>query len=285
VTSNEEDFSAWIGKTQSADDMVRGDAVEALNATLDRADPLPVEGDPLPAMWHWLLFSPKVRRSELGPDGHPARGGFLPPIALPRRMFAGARYRFHQPLRVGEKAHRETRIADITHKTGTSGELIFVRLEHAISGENGLAIEEEHDVVYRDTSAPAQPPGKQAPDGPAPEWRSSFTPDPVVLFRYSALTFNGHRIHYDRSYATGQEGYPGLVVHGPLIATLLIELLRENAGGRPIATFRFRARRALFDLHPFELTGGRQDGETGYWLKAIDHEGALAMEADGSFAE
>ncbi len=277
------DFSAWIGNTQTANDIVSANAVAGLSATLDRDDPAPRDGDPLPPMWHWVLFAPTVRRSELGPDGHPARGGFLPPITLPRRMFAGARYRFHQPLRVGEAARRETEITDIAHKDGTSGELIFVKLKHMIHGENGLAIEEEHDVVYRDVSAPSQSPAGQAAEPIEAEWRDSFIPDPVLLFRYSALTFNGHRIHYDRTYATQEEGYPGLVVHGPLIATALCEMVRRETSERPVSGFYFRAKRALFDLHPFETIGGMTDEGAGLWLKALDHEGAVAMEAGGTF--
>ena len=279
------DFSAWIGKTQEAEDIVAATAVAEMSATFDRDDPTPHEGDPLPPMWHWFLFAPKARMSELGPDGHPARGGFLPPITLPRRMFAGARYRFHQPLRVGETARRTSSIADVTRKSGKSGDLIFVKLHHAIHGAGGLAIEEEHDVVYRDTSAPVQSPAKEVAETVNCDWRRTFTPDPVVLFRYSALTFNGHRIHYDRTYATLEEGYPGLVVHGPLIATVLLHLAQENVPGRAITAFRFRAMRALFDLHPFEAVGGQMDGTSDFWLKALDHEGATAMDASGSFAD
>ncbi len=278
------DFADWIGNTLTAEDTVSAMRVAGLSATIDRDDAAPKAGDPLPPMWHWLLFAPIARHSELGADGHPARGGFLPPIALPRRMFAGARYRFHRPLRVGEAVRRKTEITDITQKQGVSGELIFIKLKHEISGASGLAIEEEHDVVYRDVSAPAQPPAPQEAATIDAQWRESFVPDPVLLFRYSALTFNGHRIHYDRTYATEEEGYPGLVVHGPLIALALSEMVGRRTAGRALATFRFRAKRALFDLHPFETVGGFEDGTTGFWLKALDHQGAVAMEAGGTFA-
>ena len=278
------DFADWIGNTETCEDVVSATAVAGMSALLDRDDPEPQNGDPLPPLWHWMLFAPKARQSELGPDGHPARGGFLPPIALPRRMFAGARYRFHRPLRVGERVRRETRIDDIIRKTGSSGELVFIKLTHSIAGEDGPAIEEQQDIVYRGVSAPAQPAARNDEPPPMPDWQAQVTPDPVLLFRYSALTFNGHRIHYDRTYATQEEGYPGLVVHGPLIATYLTELARTQAADRSISSFRFRAKRALFDTAPFHILGGLKAGGDGFWLQARDHDGHSAMDAEGTFA-
>lgn len=285
MDEDSQDFSAWIGNTETATDLVTASAVCGMSATLDRDDPVPRDGDPLPPLWHFMLFASKVRQSELGPDGHPARGGFMPPIALPRRMFAGARYRFHQPLHVGEHVRRDAEILDITHKAGKTGALVFVKIDYRISGEHGLAIEEQHDVVYRGATAPAQPSTDRPPVAVETDWRATFTPDPVCLFRYSALTFNSHRIHYDRTYTTEQEGYPGLVVHGPLIAMLLMELARCENPGRMLEHFSFRAKRALFDLHPFETVGGVKTDDTNFWVKAVDHLGHVAMDAEGGFTE
>jgi 3-methylfumaryl-CoA hydratase len=198
-------------------------------------------------------------------------------------MFAGAQYRIHAPVRVGDKITRQAKIENVTEKLGRSGMLVFVKLTHQIHTQAGLAFGEDHDIVFRGesgngTSTPVAT--KQSIDAP---WRRTITPDPVLLFRYSAVTFNGHRIHYDRTYATQTEHYPGLVVHGPLIATLLLELARAHAGDKPLASFNFRAKRPLFDTAPFELIGGPADAG-GFWLKALDPDGRTAMEADGIYA-
>jgi 3-methylfumaryl-CoA hydratase len=168
-----------------------------------------------------------ARHSEIGPDGHPKRGGFLPPVPLPRRMWAGSRLTFVQPVRVGDALTRESRILDVSGKEGRTGHLVFVTVRHDYSLASGLAITEEHDIVYRDNPQPGQPAPKPTPAPTDSQFSREIVPDPVLLFRYSALTFNGHRIHYDRSYVTEVEGYPGLIVHGPLIATLLLDLLRR----------------------------------------------------------
>ncbi|MFG5409779.1 MaoC family dehydratase N-terminal domain-containing protein [Piscinibacter sakaiensis] len=212
----------WIGRTET-----RGDEV----------------GAPL---WHWMFFNPAEPQHRLGPDGHPLRGGFLPPVPLPRRMWAGGRLSFHHPLRVGDELTRRSHIADVAVKHGRSGPLVFVTVRHEITNAQGLALTEEHDIV--------------------------------LLFRYSALTFNGHRIHYDRPYATGVEGYPGLVVHGPLIATLLLDLLRRERPDAVLRRFEFAARRPVFDQQPLELCG-RPDGAGAWRLWARDHDGWLAMQA------
>lgn len=255
--------------------------VAALAATLDRADPAPCEGDPLPPLWHWLYFLPIARQSELGEDGHPARGGFLPPVPLPRRMWAGGRLSFGPPLRIGQTIHRRSVVADVTEKAGRAGTLVFVLVRHEIGGPDGIAITEEHDIVYRDAPAPDEP---AAPPRPAPAdgvWRREIVPDSVLLFRYSALTFNGHRIHYDRSFVTTVEGYPGLIVHGPFIVTLLMDLLRRNTD-TPVANLRYRAVRPLFDTAPFTSHGRPKPGGAALW--AADPEGALAMQAEVGFA-
>jgi len=267
-------FEEWIGKTEARSDAVTAGPATALSATLDREDPEPQPGDPLPPLWHWLFFLDRHRASELGPDGHARRGGLLPPISLPRRMWAGSRFEFRRPLRIGDQMTRETRVIDIKEKTGRSGPLVFVVVRHEISNGEGVAIVEEHDIVYRDhgPAGPVQP----APSDTA--WERTIQPDDVLLFRYSALTFNAHRIHYDRRYATEVEGYPGLVVHGPLIATLLMDLLRRNQPSANVTRFAFRAVSPLFDTSPFVVCG-KPEGETiALWAK--DAAGNLAMSAE-----
>jgi 3-methylfumaryl-CoA hydratase len=280
---NLEHLREWRGRTESRSDEITAAPIAALSATLDRDDPFPQPGDPLPPLWHWLYFLPIARQSELGPDGHARRGGFLPPVPLPRRMFAGDRVQFHRPLRVGEKISRLSRIADVNLKQGRSGPLVFVVVRHEISNREGIAVVEEHDIVYRDKPSPADAaPTPQTPTTGA-VWIRQIQPDATLLFRYSALTFNGHRIHYDRRYTTEMEGYPGLVVHGPLIATLLLDLLRRNLADAGVASFSFRAIRPLFDTAPFSVCGKpAPDGKTAQlWAtdSAMNSKGWLAMEA------
>jgi 3-methylfumaryl-CoA hydratase len=276
-------LSDWIGRSESRTDLIAATPVAALSATLDRADPAPTTGIALPPLWHWLYFTPLTRHSELGEDGHAKRGGFLPPVPLPRRMWAGGRLEFLQPLRVDETVTRTSTIKDVTIKQGRSGSLVFVCVKHDFSTLQGLALREEHDIVYRDAPLPGAP----APDPtPAPrdeQFSREVVPDPVLLFRYSALTFNGHRIHYDRSYVTGVEGYPGLIVHGPLIATLLVDLLRRNLPNAQVKRFNFKAVRPTFDIHPFSVCGKVEPAQAGaprtVTLWGRDHEGWLTMQA------
>jgi 3-methylfumaryl-CoA hydratase len=272
---------SWIGKQETLHDQVTRFPIAALSATLDRDDPTPAAGDPLPPLWHWLYFLPTARQSILGPDGHPARGGFLPPVPLPRRMWAGGRFTFHQPLRVDEAITRVSTVQDVTIKQGRNGALCFVLVKHQVSGINGLALEEEHDIVYRDAPQPGEAPAAPRPVRTDGVWQRDIQPTDPLLFRYSALTFNSHRIHYDRRYVTETEGYPGLIVHGPLIATLLIDLLRRNTD-QPVATFRFRAVSPLFDIAPFSVHGA-PDGKGGATLWARNPTGHLAMEAEATF--
>lgn len=274
----------WIGRTETRADLLGVTPLQALAATLDRNGPPPRPGDPLPPCWHWLYFLPLYRQSEIGPDGHPRRGGFLPPVPLPRRMWAGGRLEFVRPLRVGAAVSRSSRIVDINGKEGRSGPLVFVRLRHEISDADGAALIEEQDIVYRDNPPPGDPaaPARAAPG--EQDWIRQIRPDDVLLFRYSALTFNAHRIHYDRRYATEVEGYPGLVVHGPLIATLLLDLLWRHRPEAQAARFAFRAVRPLVDSAPFFVCGRHgHDGRTiDLWAK--DADGALAMEATVALA-
>ncbi len=269
---------SWIGRQETLRDHVTRFPMAALSATLDRDDPAPEAGDPLPPLWHWLYFLPTARQSMLGADGHPARGGFLPPVPLPRRMWAGGRFTFHAPLRVDEAISRVSTIRDVTVKQGRNGALCFVLVRHDVSGPNGLALVEEHDIVYRDNPPPNEAPAALRPVRTDDAWRRDIQPSDPLLFRYSALTFNSHRIHYDRRYVTETEGYPGLIVHGPLIATLLIDLLRRHAD-QPVASFRFRAVSPLFDIAPFSVHGV-PDGKGQVALWARTASGHLAMEAE-----
>ncbi len=274
---------SWEGRSEMHEDILTQAPARALAATLDHAGTGPVQGDELPPLWHWLYFLPRAPQRELGEDGHPRLGGFLPPVPLPRRMWAGGRLRWHEPLRLGEAARRVSTIESVMHKGGRTGDLLFVTVKHEISQGQGVALTEEHDIVYRQAAAPAAP-GAAAPalpDAPAgAQWSRDIVPDAVLLFRYSALTFNGHRIHYDRSYVTQVEGYPGLIVHGPLIATLLMDLAREQLPAARFTSFSFKAVSPLFDLNPFLVCGKPSaDGKSAH-LWAQNHEGKLAMQAE-----
>lgn len=276
----EQDFEtlqSWVGRSETAVDRIAPGTAAMLAATLD-LEVAPADGDPLPPLWHWLGFLPRTRHAELGTDGHAHRGGFLPPVPLPRRMWAGSRCNFAQPLHVGERLERVSTIRNVVHKHGRSGALVFVTVEHAIHGEQGLAVVEEHDIVYREAAQPGAPAAMPKPAPHDPAWSRAVVPDPVLLFRYSALTFNGHRIHYDRRYTTKVEGYPGLVVHGPLQATLLLDLLRREQPDATVSRFAFRALRPVFDTAPFRVCGRPQtDGNVRLWI--ADHDHALAMDA------
>ena len=272
-------LKSWVGKSQTLHDEITAAPVRALSATLDREDPEPTSGTELPPLWHWLYFLPHERQSGIGPDGHARRGGFLPPVPLPRRMWAGGRLHWHDPVRVGDTVRRVSTVQSVELKKGRSGEMVFVRVQHEVMHDRGVALTEEHDIVYR---AAAQP-GDAAPQPVAAEhnapWSRTIDADAVLLFRYSALTFNGHRIHYDRTYVMEEEGYPGLVVHGPLIATLLVDLVRRNAPAAKIERFDFKAVRPTFDQHPLRVSGmPSSDGRT-VRLWAEDHEGWLTMTA------
>ena len=276
----------WVGRTETLQDDVTGVPVRALAATLDLPAPDLSQPMAVPPLWHWLYFLPLHRQSELGPDGHARRGGFLPPVPLPRRMWAGGRLRWRPENRVmlGDAVQRVSRIESVQHKAGRTGDLVFVLVRHEVHNARGLALTEEHDIVYR--AAPR--PGDPAPAAVAAEagaaWRREITPDDVLLFRYSALTFNGHRIHYDRRYVTEVEGYPGLVVHGPLIATLLADLVRRHVPAARMDGFEFKAVRPMYDLHPFSVNGQPSADGRSVRLWAADHEGRLAMQATATLA-
>jgi len=274
------DLARWVGKTETAIDTITATPYAALSATLDRDPGQAPAGTPLPPLWHWLYFLPLYRQSEVGPDGHAQRGGFLPPVPLPRRMWAASQLEFKRQLRVGDAIRRVSTITDVSEKSGRTGALVFVKVRHEIraNDEASPAIVEFHDIVFReapkdvDVSPPRVAPAQS-------RWQRRVVPDAVLLFRYSALTFNGHRIHYDRKYVTGVEGYPGLVVHGPLIATLLLDLLREKLPDATVRRYEFRAVRPLFDTNAFDVCGepARDGRSVRLWAK--DHEGSLAMDA------
>ncbi|MEP6961767.1 MAG: MaoC family dehydratase N-terminal domain-containing protein [Acidobacteriota bacterium] len=268
-------YDPWIGKTETISGVVTPWPVTALSATLDRHD----TPDPLPPLWHWLYLLPTARHSELGSDGHPQRGGFLPPIDLPRRMWAGGRFEFHDALRIGDPIARTSRIVDIQEKQGRTGKLVFVVVRHEVHTPRGFALSEEQDIVYRELAGETPVP-PQAPADAA--WERTIHPDDVLLFRYSALTFNGHRIHYDRRYCLEQEGYPGLVVHGPLIATLLLDLVRRNLPDRNIRKFQFRAVSPLFDTAPFTVCGKPEGASITLWAR--NSLGQLSMTASAELS-
>ena len=281
MQTEQPDLTSWIGRSETVRDTIHPTSVAALTATLDHPAAAVEPGTKLPPLWHWLYFLPLHRQSEIGADGHARRGGFLPPVPLPRRMWSGSQFEFRTPVRVGDRVARTSTIDDVTTKTGRTGTLVFVRVRHEVRCNDAPdpALIEFHDIVYREAQRPddVAPPPQAAPAEAA--WRREIVPDDVLLFRYSALTFNGHRIHYDRRYVTEVEGYPGLIVHGPLIATLLLDLLRRERPDADVAAFRFKAVRPTFDLYPFHVSGAPQgDGKT-VRLWASDHEGWLTMDA------
>jgi 3-methylfumaryl-CoA hydratase len=278
---NSMNLNQWIGKTESVSDVVTATPYSALSATLDRPAERPQAGTVLPALWHWMYFLPLHRQLEIGADGHAKRGGFLPPVPLPRRMWAGSQFEFHQQLRIGDRVIRTSTIDDVTEKTGRTGPLVFVKVRHEIRRNDAaaIALTEFHDIVYREAAKPGEvaPPPKAAPA--TAQWERKIVPDDVLLFRYSALTFNGHRIHYDRRYVTEVEGYPGLVVHGPLIATLLLDLLRWELPDAEVIRYEFRAVRPTFDINHFFVCGEPTADGKAFRLWAKDHDGWLTMDA------
>ncbi|SAK99379.1 acyl-CoA dehydrogenase [Caballeronia fortuita] len=279
MNNRSDDFRQRI---QTATDIVARSHAAALGATLDCAISLN-DGDVLPPLWHWVFFRPLAAQSSIAEDGHPRKGDFLPDLGLPRRMWAGGRLRFEAPVIVGKAIARESRILDVTEKHGRTGRLGFVTVAHRISCEGALAVGEEHDIVYREPAVRGAPLPSPVAAPVDAAWQRTIVPDEVLLFRYSALTFNGHRIHYDKPYVTEVEGYPGLVVHGPLIATLLLDLVRRQRPDGRIGDFAFKAMRPCFAGNALHLCGlPSADGKTvELWSK--DHEGWIGMTARASF--
>lgn len=261
----------WIGRTTDATDIVTAQLVKGLRATLFQEIGEPQTGDAAPFTVHWCLGQPVFPMSELGPDGHPTRGGFLPPVPLPRRMWAGGELEFIDPLRVGDEPKRTSRIADVTIKTGSTGTLCFVAVQHEVTTARGVAIRERQDIVYRAMGgAQAAAPAKAAAPAPVAQHRETYVSDPVLLFRYSALTFNGHRIHYDRDYVTKVEGYPGLIFHGPLQAAFIIELAAKLHGGTPPKKFVYRGLQPLFEGGEFSVNANDNGASMDLWTANAD---------------
>ena len=270
--------TAAIGRAETSEDRVTAIPVKALHATLNDRPVAAAEGDPLPPLWHWLFFLPDAPMSEVGADGHPKRGGFLPAVALERRMWAGGRLTFTGEVpRVGDLIRRDSEILDVREKSGTAGDMVFITVRHRIHTPRGLSVEEEQDIVYTAMPEPFRPPPPR-PAPPDPDWVEPLAVDPVLLFRFSALTFNGHRIHYDRPYAMETEKYPGLVVHGPLQAMALMEAARRRAPGREPAHFSFRGQRPLFDFDTV-ARHGYADGDGALDLMTVNGDGAIGMSA------
>jgi 3-methylfumaryl-CoA hydratase len=278
-----DEYQDWIGKSVSVSDEITAAPLDALSATLDRDDTPAKHGTAVPPMWHLLYFVPKYRPGEMRHDGHAASGELTPPIKLPRRMWAGSRFEWinANPLRVGDAVKRISRIASITPKTGKSGDLVFLKTVHEFHNDSGLSFVNEHTSVYRGeskSSGSAAPSTTASATLPQPVWQRELTPDEILLFRYSALTFNAHRIHYDWKYATEKEGYPTILVQGPLIATLLLDLLRRQKPDAAVRSLEFKAVRPSFAGRILKLNG-RQDGhEVSLWSQ--DDEGRLAMSAN-----
>ena len=275
-----DEFTTWIGRQEHATDDAAPGPYVRLAGVLDHGTP-PWRAGEAPPLGHWLNFLPHVRQSGLGEDGHPRRGEFLPPVDLPRRMWAGSRLNFPGAIALGARIERRSVIQSVERKTGRSGEMVFVTVRHEVFAGGVLAVTDEHDIVYREASKlSALPPKPPTQAGPASEWTRRVTPDPVLLFRYSALTYNGHRIHYDRDFCRDVEAYPGLVVHGPLIATLLLDhYLRRHPAAR-LAGFSFRAQSPLFDTAPFELHGRETDGGADLWASGPDAGVAMSARVD-----
>ncbi len=278
-----ESLKKWIGTKETALDYITVPMVDRVYAMLDREEPFPKMGDSFPIGWHAFLFPRIARQSEIGADGHPERGDFLPPVPLPRRMFAGKRVWFHADLQVGDEVRRESTIQDVELKQGRTGQMVFVTVKTDMLSPRGLALTEEQKIVYREAADPKAPP---PPSQFAPEkavWEKIVKPDVVMLFRYSALTFNGHRIHYDLPYVTQVEGYPGLIVNGGLSTLLLFELARKH-GPSPIKLFSSRNIKPLIVGSDLHICGAPSADGKSAKLWVTNHEGALALTAEAEFS-
>lgn len=275
-------YAAWIGRQETSEALVHAYPADFMAATLDRDDPPCRDGDPIPAGWHIFYLLEVTKLKDTGPDGHPKRGGFLPPIDLPRRMWAATRSTFHAPVRVGDTIRRTSTIRAVTPKTGKSGRLCFVTIRHEIANAAGPCVTEEQDVVYREAEGSGAAPAPPKPPAEA-VWRRDIHPSAVLLFRFSALTMNSHRIHYDRTYVTETEGYPGLLVHGPLTQILLLDLFRREHPGAALKGFSVRAVSPLYDTRDFAVEGAPGDAPGTARLWAVNHEGGLAMTGEATY--
>lgn len=270
----------WIGRTETAEDTVSIRLASGYMAVMDDPAPDRKAGDLAPLAIHWCLAPAIAPMGQLGPDGHPRRGGLLPPVPLAHRMWAGGRLDLHDRFRVGDRVTRQSVVRDVAVKSGRSGALCFVTVDHKFFGPQGLLMSERHDIVYRGPSHPDAP-VPAVPQAPTAQWSRSVMADPVLLFRYSALTFNGHRIHYDRNHAVHAEGYAGLVVHGPLQATLMLEFAANLKGTAP-NRFDFRAVSPLTDGAAFTMNAAKDGDALHLWIAASD--GRLTMDAHAFWA-
>jgi len=281
--SDTDQYAEWIGKQESIEALVTAYQADALTATLDRDDPPFKEGDAIPPGWHLFYIREVVKLRDTASDGHPKRGDFLPPIDLPRRMWAGTKATYHKPVHVGETIRKVSTIEAVTPKVGKTGNLVFLKLRHEIEGDDGVAVTEIQDVVYREEAKPGSTPPAPPPAPAEAVWSRDIHPTPVLLFRFSALTMNSHRIHYDRKYVTEVEKYPGLLVHGPLPLPLLMDLYRREMPETPLKSFAVRAVSPLYDTHDFKVQGRPNEDGTSARLWALNHEGHLAMSAEAGF--
>jgi len=280
MTLDLDHLRGWIGTGETMSEELSPQLVARFNATIGCDAPTDA-GAAAPLMIHFCLAQPVAALDSLGPDGHPARGGFLPPVPLPRRMWAGGEIEFKAPLIIGAEVTRLSTIRNVEIKQGRTGALCFVTVNHDYSINQQLCIRERQDIVYRDPPAPdGGGPSKQEEPAPAGAHHRTVTPTPTMLFRYSAITFNGHRIHYDAPYARGVEGYGGLVVHGPLQATLMAHMAADLAGRTP-AKFSFRGKSPLFDNTPFAVHADETDGGLSLWTARAG--GPVAMQAEAGW--
>ncbi|MGE3533177.1 MAG: MaoC family dehydratase N-terminal domain-containing protein [Steroidobacteraceae bacterium] len=276
------DFQQWIGRRDIREDVIYPWPVRGLSAAFDLPSPSLQSGSHVPLGWHWLYFLDAATASELGVDGHPKRGGFLPPIDLPRRMWAGGRIEFMRPLRIGEEVRRESEILSVESKSGRSGKMVFVVVKHTIIGSGEITAIEEQDIVYREAARPGDAPVTGKPASVAPQWHRTMVADSTLLFRFSALTFNGHRIHYDLPYASDEERYPSLVVHGPMQALLMLDLCGREAG-KKVTRLRYRGVAPLFHPAPFTVNGVQNEsGDIELWT--ADRNGSQCMTAVAQFS-
>lgn len=270
------DWSAWLGKQETYEEFINPSHIKKIALSLNAK--IPQEGEELPELWQWALFIDPLSLPELGEDGHPKRGGFLPPADNRNRMWAGGRLRFIRPLIIGQFGKRVSTIHAIKEKEGSTGKLLFVTVKHGYFQNDELCIDEEQDIVYREPSPPKLVGTEKAP---LATWSENIEPSSVMLFRYSAVTFNGHRIHYDFPYATEKEGYPGLVVHGPMIATYVLHGFRHAHPNKKITSFAFRGLRPLICPTPFSVEGRiTEEGKASVWAQ---QDGTIAQQAELSF--
>lgn len=276
-------YGDWRASSEDRSDIVTPAMAARLHALLDAPGVAPAAGEALPPLWHWLAFLPDVAQSAIGADGHPKKGGFLPPVELPRRMFVGGRYGFTGSLVVGEELTRHGDVTAIKVKEGSTGKLVFVTVAYTTSGSQG-AVKEEQDIVYREAAtSPVPEPSGDPDDQAAWDWEFSLHPTPPLLVRFSALTYNAHRIHYDRDWAMNEEAYPGLVVHGPLQAIALADVVRRNQDDRTMTSFSFRSRRPAFDGNPLTFKG--RLSADGVDVGAYNHLDQLTTQGYAAFAQ